>query len=57
MNEKSSESGETAGRPKGCSKKFGFYAFKNVKSLRNFIAEKRHYLIGFLKYTVILNTV
>lgn len=49
VNEKSSESGETAGRPKGCSKKFGFYAFKNVKSLRNFIAEKRHYLIGFIK--------
>lgn len=49
VNEKSSESGETACRPKGCSKKFGFYAFKNAKSLRNFIAEKSHYLIGFFK--------
>ena len=30
VNEKNSESGETAGRPKGWSKKFGYYALKKL---------------------------
>ena len=32
LNEKNSESSEIAGRPKGRSKKFGYYALKNCSN-------------------------